>query len=74
MSYNEMTHTQKLVVRFIGQKQTLLSGGMDQIFDLKNWTSRYVYRTEDGKLTLKRTPFVFKYSPLVNGKHKGIAV
>jgi len=74
MTYSEMTHSQKLVVRFIGKKEHSLHGGMDQIFDLKNWCSRYVYRTEEGRLTLQRTPFSFKYQQLVAGKHKGIAV
>jgi hypothetical protein len=73
MSYSKMTYTQKLVNQFISKRHSL-NIPMTQIFDYQNWCSRYVYRTEDGKLTLKRTPFVFKYSNLIFGKHEGVSV
>jgi hypothetical protein len=47
---------------------------MTQIFDHNKFCSRWVYRTEDGKLTLKTTPFSFKYQNMVAGKHMGIAL
>lgn len=68
-----MTYTQKLINQFISNRHTA-NMPMTQIFDFNNFCSRWVYRTEDGKLTLKKTPYSFKYQNMVAGKHMGVSL